>query len=71
MARAVRLQISGRPRFWRIRIIRDVQDVDFAVSGDAAEDHASGLLDPAFDLEQLPPDPWPEIDRDVPIEVGL
>ncbi|MCF6329512.1 MAG: hypothetical protein L3J02_06905, partial [Henriciella sp.] len=58
---------AGRPWFWRIRIIPDVQDVDFAVAGHPAEHHAAGLFDPAFDLKKLPPDPWPEIDRDVPI----
>ena len=62
---------AGRPRFGFARIIRDVQDVNFAVSGDAAEDHSPCGFDPALNLEQLPPHPRPEIDRDVLVEVGL
>ena len=45
--------------------------VNFSVSGDAAEDHASGGFDPTLNLEQLPPHPRPEVDRDVLIQVGL
>ena len=48
-----------------------MQDVDFAVSGDTAEDHAAGFLDPSFNLEQLPPDPRPEVDRDILVKVRL
>ncbi len=48
-----------------------MQDIDFAVSSDAAKDHTACLFDPALNLEQLPPDPRPEIDRDVLVQVGL
>ena len=48
-----------------------MQDVDFTVTGNAAEDRAACLFDPSFNLKQLPPDPRPEIDRDVLVQVGL
>ena len=60
-------QIVGRPRFLLARIIGDVQDVNFAIASDAAENHSSCFLDPSFNLKQLPPHPRPEIDRDVSI----
>jgi len=48
-----------------------MQDVDFAVTRNPAEDHAAGFLDPSFNLKQLPPDPRPEIDRDILVQVRL
>jgi len=48
-----------------------MQNVNFAVPCNTAENHASGFFDPALNLEQLPPHPRPEIDRDILIQVGL
>ena len=64
------LQVLRLPGPDLLRIICSKSDEHFARAfADRPEHGAAGLLDPEIELQELPEDPWPEIDRDSDIEI--
>ena len=64
------VKVLGLPGPDLFRIVASEGDEHFARAfADRPEHGAAGLLDPEIELQQLPEDPRPEIDRDPDIEI--